>query len=161
MQAEQAIEGGQDHQSVIDHLNKELIHLKPLKSTHEHFIHHYRRLSNLVRKVQATTAKNNIANSRNSRRAVSDQGFNNGENKEMEEKFHQFFKGFVNKSEDYEMLEDMIVESYLRNGEWDCAKVWPDNEKRVDPQGLFRESFILRERIKQGKLEEAIQWCET
>lgn len=59
------------------------------------------------------------------------------------------------------MLEQMIVESYLRTGEWECAGVWGKTECEVDPSGLFRESMTLREAIRKGDLTDAIKWCEN
>jgi hypothetical protein len=47
------------------------------------------------------------------------------------------------------VLEELIVENYLRKGEWECASVW-DLEGKVDSSGLFRESITLRESIKKG-----------
>jgi hypothetical protein len=57
------------------------------------------------------------------------------------------------------VLEELIVESYLRQGHWECAAVWGETEKKVDPAGLFRESTTLKESIKRGELTEAIRWC--
>jgi hypothetical protein len=54
--------------------------------------------------------------------------------------------------EDYEILDEMIVENYLRKGEWECANVWPNLESKIDPSSLFRESITLRDSIKKGRL---------
>ena len=58
---------------MIAQLNRELLALKPLKTVREHFLHHYRKLSNLVRKAQTPNhLKNGIASSRYSRRNYSE-----------------------------------------------------------------------------------------
>lgn len=53
----------------------------------------------------------------------------------------------------------MIVENYLRTGEWECARVWGETKSEVDPLGLFKESITLREDIRRGELSDAIKWC--
>lgn len=161
-QAERAVQSGQDGREAIAHLNRELLALKPLRTVREHFLHHYRKLSNLIRRVQApNNPRNGVASSRYSRRPNSEQAPHTAEQRENDEKFSNFFGGLLNKAEELAVLEEMIVESYLRAGEWECAGVWGETEGAVDPSGLFRESTALREGIRRGELLEAIRWCEN
>lgn len=154
------MESGQDSREVIAHLNRELLALKPLKTVREHFVHHYRKLSNLIRRVQApNNPRNAVASSRYSRRPNSEQP--PADHRDADEQFTSFFGGLLNKAEELAVLEEMIVESYLRAGEWECAGVWGEREAAVDPAGLFRESSTLREGICRGDFTEAIRWCEN
>lgn len=49
----------------------------------------------------------------------------------------------------------------LREGQWEEAAVFGEIQQVVDPNGLFRECFSLKEGVKSGEMEEAIRWCEN
>jgi hypothetical protein len=38
----------------------------------------------------------------------------------------------------------------LRNGKWECADVWPEIRKRIDPCNLFEECVRLKANIFKG-----------
>lgn len=99
-QAERAVQSGQDGREVIAQLNRELLALRPLKTVREHFVHHYRKLSNLIRRVQGSNNNRNaVASSRYSRRPNGEQPHST-DARDQEDKLGSFFGGLMNKEEE-------------------------------------------------------------
>lgn len=106
--------------------------MRPLKTIREHYTHYYRKLSNLIKKVQANPTRSNLANSKYSRRMRSDVN-SAGKNEQAKntKRFNEFFGAFMNSSEEKSALNKMIVEYYLREGKMGCVSVWSDIEKEI------------------------------
>jgi hypothetical protein len=102
--AERAVQSGQDSREVIAQLNRELLALRPLKTVREHFVHHYRKLSNLIRRVQGSNnTRNAVASSRYSRRPNGEQP-HPPDPREQDDKLGTFFGGLINREEETQAL---------------------------------------------------------
>jgi hypothetical protein len=55
----------------------------------------------------------------------------------------------------------MIVEHYLREGQFDCAQIWESQMREIDENKLFYECHKITDKIKKGHLDDAIAWCES
>ncbi len=94
------MQSGQDSREVIAQLDRELLALRPLKTVREHFVHHYRKLSNLIKKAQGSNnTRNAAASSRYSRRPNAEQP-HPPDPRDQEDKLSTFFGGLMNREEE-------------------------------------------------------------
>ncbi len=98
--------------------------LRPLKTVREHFVHYYRKLSNLIRRLQNGTKTTNPTLSRYNKRKDSNGNALESNNSVNGDRFNRFFDRFITKDEERRALQTMIVEHFLREGRWECANVW-------------------------------------
>ena len=115
-------------------LNEQLLGLRPLKTVREHFVHYYRKLSALIRRLQNNSKATNPALSRYSKRRESNETIKDQENNN---RFKQFISSFITEEAEKKALENMIVEHFLREGNFECAKVWKDEVQKIDSDSLF------------------------
>ena len=136
---------GKAAEEVVQSIDEQLLKIKPLKTVREHFTHHYKKLSNLTRKIGGREAKSMVS-PRYSRKRMSEGNHNHkpSQHQQSDQRFNDFLKSLLKTQEQRDSLKYLLVEHMLREGQWEQAAVFGDLQTQVDPNGLFKECFSLR-----------------